>query len=667
MSLNVTPNILDQFDNVSYHFRLYMTREKSIVEIPNIAEFKADGAAFAKNKDVFLLAECGSTRVAIDNVSITTIPVTTLRTKTGVATNISFELYEPNSVKFFDYLSLAAKELSIDNFLKCTYYLELTFKGRKADTSLPVESPNDTYTIANKRWVWPIYITEVSTSITASGANYSFSAVPYDEVAYSDTYGVLTKDFVAKNVKKVEDVLEQLAKEYNEWYDVQDIPNKNETHDNDNLQAEHPNSKTKNKIYFDISGIKDKSNLELVSKDELENRANISDNLEYEPSKDEITLTFAKGTSINDVIDITMSITKMAQRIAKEDQEAELAVEKGQEPPSPTYKIKNLYKVFTKSGPIPADKEKPIEPYVYTSPFPFDNSYFSREASINPVTNDYAKALVYYIRDYLEPAATTKANESINPLTHNDIKNNIKKIYHYNGTGLNDQVLSFDINFKFSFFQNIPSAKGLDHQDTNSIAKKTAEKVKNVEKNETEGAQPKAHSSKASNNAVNTLVAANPNTLGQDTTARQDGPPDGSRLYFNALFNQVMNKNESGDLLQAEFTIKGDPFWLATKTYGLNRQKLYRLEYVDSIPNTVNINSSPPGVLVRVFASEQNDIETGVISSTASRINRTITGLYFVTSVTHDFSDGAYTQTLSSYREIRVPADEINKLIDSTL
>jgi hypothetical protein len=69
----------------------------------------------------------------------------------------------------------------------------------------------------------------------------------------------------------------------------------------------------------------------------------------------------------------------------------------------------------------------------------------------------------------------------------------------------------------------------------------------------------------------------------------------------------------------------------------------------------------------RLFQSEENTQDSGTVSVTSARTNRTITGLYYVIKVKHTFAGGKFEQQLDARRESRVNVNEINNFIKSRI
>lgn len=633
----ITANELDKFDNTTYHFRLYISREMPTPTLlPNNKTVWPES-----NPQSILLAETASTRVAIDDVAITTLACASTETKTSVSKKIEFQLHEASSVKFFDNLAAAARKLGVKQFTMATYYFELSFKGRDPITSMPI---NPDGSIFAKKWIWPMFITSINTNITASGATYNVTALPTDQIAYTDSLGILSKDFVAEGVKTAQDVMNKMAEEYNNPKAAAlNPPNKQEDEDTQGKNVEHANLRKNNFLEFDFSQMK-QSDLELMTKKELINRSDLSDNIK-QTKDDTLTLTFAKGTSYVDIIDITMSITRKAHTIAKESKEAQKAKANGEPVANDNFIVKNLYRIEARTAP-------------------------RYNEQLSNSTGDYPKHIKYYVLDYKYPSVRDASNDDKDPTLLAEVRKNIRKAYFYNFTGLNSQVIDFDIQFNFAFQFPIPEAAGIDRNDANTITQNASKQTGNPDyfsKNSGIKALPALVAPELESIPGSGVISYGTIDSNRLDSSGGDGPPDNSRTFFNTLLSQayMQGSGYGGDLLEVEMKIKGDPFWLGP-AYPVSITSIDRLAYEPPIIGTqLNIGDMPPMFLIQVLVPDEADQDTGIVRDSARRNNETIGGLYHVREIEQNFTNGEFNQVLKAFRSVRTPIDQVNKLIQS--
>jgi hypothetical protein len=478
-------------------------------------------------------------------------------------------------------------------------------------------------------------------------------------------------------VKSVTDVLQQLSERIKN-------PDKEIKNEN-NISIKNPNVDKKNKVFFDTS-LMDSEDLLFVSQEKIINRKNEMVSFEYkgEAQDGAKTFTFSRGTSYTAIIDICMSLTKMAAIQVKpltDKQEQGLKSISKEEDRKKARKeitdrvIKKMYKIHTRSANISYNAPLQSFPNVVTSQLPEDplsnagfnykSDIFGAPVIINPVTNDYSKISVYYVTPYRDSSAIDTDNINVKVLSVNEVKNSIKKIYNYNFTGLNDQIIDFDVNFNFAFFYDLPSANAKDRSDGNTTsASNNAEHTGSTGASETQSTSNGFGSTPKTDEEKNNMAK---NTSGQNQTINAAYEGTGPRSYFNSLLDNTMNANTSGDLLTVEAKIKGDPFWLG-EAMSLSDKTFYKLLLrTETAIDEVSYWDRQAMFVFRLFQSEENTQDSGTVSVTSARTNRTITGLYYVIKVKHTFAGGKFEQQLDARRESRVNVNEINNFIKSRI
>lgn len=181
----VQPNALNRFYQSTYHFRLFvapdtdfmsqaaqpLTSGESGAKMQTIQEFNSKLSQIKK----IILAESGVTGFNIKDVQITTVPAGTTQTRTDVGTTGTITITEPNGISFLDGLQAAGAELRILNYLKCSYYLELTFLGYDENGHF-VGSLSDTDDFkSGGRWTWEITFSNIDVKLTEGGGVYTIS------------------------------------------------------------------------------------------------------------------------------------------------------------------------------------------------------------------------------------------------------------------------------------------------------------------------------------------------------------------------------------------------------------------------------------------------------------------------------------------------------------
>ena len=661
----MTPNILDEVDSPTYHFRLFMTKEAGKVTIPgyNINEYD-DVADLTRDKrgsgtKPILLAETGASRVAIDNVEIEVIPSHSRETKTAQSTKFSFQIVEPNSATFFDDMRLAADILDNDAFYKCSYVLDLSFLGRSYEESAPAR--------LDRRWWYSIAITNVSMNVSASGTTYDVEAIAYGDHGLSSAtgklYGSLTLQEGAGSAQQVFTAVEDMMNS--------PVGKSLVGASSDSKESGNANNRIyQNKYYIHVDP--ELGDLKFNTVDLRENTSTQTDTYEKGDSGGDKGYAFAKGTSIVDLINNVMSVTNMVKEVKdKSDKKTDKA---------DAATIVPLYKIITRTIPVNIKNEFPITSGGNANNITslVDNNL----VKINPESGDYSKVIIYYImkhetaRPYVNnEQAITKTSSA---LRLDKLKTLVKKRYDYIFTGLNDQVIDFNLDFNTSFL--IPFSSTTTNKDAQNLQAASDVNVESDQpppSNNFSTQQPGHGVLKPEYLASTGTSKADSDQLGLEST------PDGSRSFFNAILSQQMSGT---DLVQIDMKIKGDPDWLGrgipTTSETYNRLELDNTvktkandfafkaleggdEYTEKRRVTdISFVKNQPMLVFRAVPPRYYNEDTGLYEVNQNVGNTVINGLYNVIKLTNNFSGGVFTQTLECNKEYRIFPDTIEEALN---
>ena len=130
----------------------------------------------------------GDLELFIDNVNIDALVSPSPKNKHTQATGITFNVIEPYSMgKFLETLHLAAMVANDDdgtkstNYFNAPYCLIIDFKGENDESQLDLSKNTE----GSLRRIIPIRITSADFNVTAGGAMYEVSAIPWNEMAFS--------------------------------------------------------------------------------------------------------------------------------------------------------------------------------------------------------------------------------------------------------------------------------------------------------------------------------------------------------------------------------------------------------------------------------------------------------------------------------------------------
>ena len=207
------------------------------------------------------------------------------------------------------------------------------------------------------------------------------------------------------------------------------------------------------------------------------------------------------------------------------------------------------------------------------------------------------------------------------------------KHYNYMYTGLNKDILEFDIQFNNAFYSSISSVN-------NAANTKDSEKGK---------ATPNAEFASSGE-------SAHPFSTGQKA-AHDNNPPaseapgsveEKAALKIARQFNEAV-MNSDADLITARMTIMGDPYYIADSGVGnFNSEATAYLNL--NADGSMNHSNSQVDVLINFKTPLDINAETGPQFSGSAIGVKDFSGLYQVISVNNSFRQNEFTQELELVR-----------------
>jgi hypothetical protein len=728
VSAKVLPNILDDYDMYTYHFRLYMVSDQATIN--------RDFGPTSKSKKI-VIAESGATTIGIDDVKIESIIGFTKQTGSTASTKFAFTLMQPFGATLLDYIALAGRELNIQNFTKSPFYLELSFRARNPNAPGTKNTSIDD-SISNLVWVWPLMFTKTAISVNAGGSIYAVEAVYNGNLAYTNQAADLETP-VSVDATTVEEFFQGL-KTALEQKEAQKTVNQEELHD----------------VYeFYIDEDIAKERIPPDNPDAVADRS-----AQFLENGDKTTIHFQPGISLDRIVESILASTEKFQRSVKGTEERDtltIAANKEEEAISQI-----LPRIVADTQIIGWDKGR----------------------------RDYARKYRYLITTYDMRTLQTPANEKANIDSQRRYellreRGRLKKIYQYLYTGRNDQVLDFDLTFNFNWYAALPLQAGIytnfstnetgavDNPNDSAENKASVEATgkplaANIATQAKEDAALQAAAPGFSINdyagsfgsalsapfkssfaadinngaadlegddqlaiklrdsasletgitassardflqgrsanrgilskginfdqedpAVEDLYSGEKNvnplvvsyiesTPGQneDLTASAVSTP--GRTMLSALFEQAKSPT-SADLLNIELQIKGDPYWIEPAPIGRSEGFLSTLDHelkkrgldpkstttgaVPATPEnteveTLDAATSQVFILFRCFTPQNFDPESGITPKFTDA--NVLNGFYGVRTVSHEFSQGKFVQTLSAIRDPQINTAEVS-------
>ena len=359
-----------------------------------------------------VIAETGvTTRILIDDLEIKSYIAPNRNIKNQESVRFDFVLREYYGAGLIDQIFIASQELGIKNYNKSPYYLEVTFAGRDRDSSSPDIDAN------SLRWVWPIFIRTIETEVDASGSLYNVEAYVYGNIAQLDDAGSIPKA-VTVSGQTVGDALTDLQNQLNNMATQEAVTNVT-IPDNYKIEAE------------------DKINELSLVDDAYTFSPGWTTNIE-DDDRTTREISLEKNLNIGEAINRIISVSPAYQALSKNTETA------SEQDVTDAEKTKQIHRIFSSA----------------------------KQTQFDIGRGDYAKTLNYNVRLYEMSTLQASVSESNanGRIKAEELKSKglIRKRYDYIYTGINDQVLDFDLRFNFGWYVNMPSQGGLFTQHSNA-------------------------------------------------------------------------------------------------------------------------------------------------------------------------------------------------------
>lgn len=594
-----------------------------------------------------------TTEYFIDNVEIQSTLAVTSYTKQTNANIINFEVQEPYSMGVF-LQTLAVSVVEADpekqSYTEAAYVLQIDFIGYD-DEGNAIQIPNTTR-------YFPFKLNGVDFNVNAGGSVYRVNGVAWNEQAFADEVQVITSDLELKG-RTIADFLarggdgdESLTYTLNEnkrrvaedrdeptpadEYRILFPTKESEITNGDNIiedtsratetpQTDQVNVVTGESIDPDLlKSLEEEGELNSIGSSKLVkenfdvgNQAFARPDLVQDEDDDENllfrrgnieisgdlrTINFPKFMRIQDVIEEIILLSEYGRRFALSEPD-----DQG---------MKNWFRIQSEV-------------------------YEKSNTSGETLQNRSAKIYVYKVVEY-KVHESRFSNPSYAPQGVSNLKNYIPKDYNYIYSGLNDDIINFDIVFNTAFYQALRNNLGVFSQDS-----RTGGAARDQTQERTIYG-----TSREANNAGALLQGTSEETIRSNGIRGGSGAEEQPETAIARQFNEILVNG--ADLITADMEIWGDPYYIADTgigNYSSGQKSQFETEdrSIDYRFNEpfVNLNFRTP-----IDLSEEGSME---FPTAGSEPVAQFSGIYRVNLVTNYFSANKFTQNLTM---VRMPNQE---------
>jgi len=509
----------------------------------------------------------------VDNLVLRNSVAPTEAAGTSSVYQIQFQIVEPYGVKFIDTLRKVAKAQGYANHMGAVYNLKIEFKGVDDDLK-PTSIPNTTRNI-------PISIYTVDMNVEAGVTTYAIQAAPAHYTGLQNIYDFVSEDINAYG-NTVGEIVNSFFERYTEVQRRRQKDGKVIQPDEYELDAAGSEDILTSPVGYDENSAPHRTkNISILASDG--------------PPGERQTgrkVTIAKGSSIVDVL--TKIVVESEYYRNKFDDNNNLVQKDGDG-------FTTSLRIFTKLQILSPDNG----------------------------SGRQAVKLKYYLRTQRVSA------QHLNYKSNEDLVSDVKasRTYDYLYTGKNQDVLDFNINYKFAYYQKVPyfDAEG------------------NIILNDKLSAKSNGTSSDASASETNTTGDTADTAVVSERDSYTSIIPDAEAkgLGMATIFDQIL-QNPAGDLLVCQLDILGDPYWIEQKSVLTNnmagKSEGGSNTYIDG-----SVLPDDTEVFIRLNFKVPSDIddEKGLFKIDSAAFFK---GIYKVFICESRFEGGMFTQNLSMYR-----------------
>lgn len=579
----------------------------------------------------------------IDDLTFKSIVGSDNISKATIVCEVEFQITEPYGINFLKELwDFNTKKLKVNNYLDTCYMLTIEWKGFHDDGKF--ESLNS----SNQIKYIPVKIVNISIQLTATGAVYSVSAVPYNYISSTQLFGYVPESISVQGKTLKEIITGDFQPKLNE--NLKKSAETNYKSINPSPVVEYRFNFVERKINGTVVNI---GSYKLSEQNDVNTQNAALGKFENKNIEDELAKNMKSFSLLNRTIPTGQTVTFSGKEQIIEAL-SQLVI-MSEYVTSQIRKFKenynNIFSQGKKEGKtdleiskiIQNDKElnKPINWFKILPRVVKENDW-------NEQTNMYNKVIQFDIVPYVIYDSRNSNNIIGGTKPSND---QVVKEYFYFFTGQNTEVLNCDIKFNTIYFNYLQS-------NINKINQATGTKPVNNPKEP--GVAPQDPAAGETGPDTSAAVSGTPMSptrqvvnVGKNTIERSKAAQFSSSLY------------SSTDLIQVTLEIMGDPDLILQDSIMYDTSAMEDEEAEDGYTGSITMTNEEKYMRLTFVSPQDIDLETGLIKKENQSI---FDGIYRMNIVTSVLKQGKFTQSLELLKVVMVDpsikASDRNELPD---
>lgn len=586
--------------------------------------------------DGFNTNSAGRFDMFIDNVAIDSlIGAGSKQGGASIATNITFDVYEPYSMNgFIEALQVAANAAGYNDYMKAAFALRVQFQGY-SDTATNAQMRAEIVPMSTR--FFPITITEIGVDVNEQGTRYRVNCVPVNQMGLGAPTNSLLTDIKVEG-KTVGEVLENFFKELNKMSEDQAKKSNAQANNWDKYEISAPKLATVGSPQNTKAAILNGSTSTSYTSKIIQ--ANMNDEL--------TSLNVFKFADPKNYPGANTPGSTSTQAVSNPST-GKINVTKGTVMFSAGAQIHDCIAAIVRDSTYTRDLIKPEKIQEYQKGDGMVTYFTVRlETDIRgeDKTNNKKFQTYRYVLEPYQIHYTRIPGQEQGTVNLKDVKGKIKRAYNYIYSGKNVDVLKFALKFDNLYFSAIPAMMG-NRLATNPTAS-TAGPDQIVEtKNQASNAVPADQQSDSASSNPTASRRADPSMNSFTPQGNKAGQPQGDpyALLAQNLHETILN---SVDLINGTLEILGDPYFLVTG--GMGNADLNLKEPLLTKDGQAPITQGD--VFINVNFRNPIDINSKTGLAEFGTYPISFSGVYRVLTLKNTFKDGVFTQALDI---IRVP------------
>lgn len=420
-------NPLSDLSSATYKIKLFMTAQREVVTKAKVNSIQAIYSAIDSLPQA-ILAESGVTAgFNIGSVTMEEMVAPGFQNRNTGLTTMKIIITEPNGSSFVESIAKSARKLGISNYQQFWYYMEISFGGYDAEGNLLTNALAGTSLASGGRWIYQIKIINCEVKMDEVGATYVLTCQPSALDAFEDTMVGSVPDNLKVTGSTIGEFLENFGTELTKAYDARYLGRLF------NFKFQARNLAGNNSAIDPSTFRLQQSEQDPISATELS----------IATSGSGVTVQIPRGTRVSDVIDYVWASCEDAQKVMLDTK-------------SP-YELEDEGATWN-GKPYRESVVPKIEPDVTVTGY-------------DPIMNCYMQDIVYNIYGYYTYAPNLSPNQAIQAGKEGQNvggkiaqrlkdKGYLRKRYDFRYTGLNTEVIRFDLDFNFAFASVLPRLSG---------------------------------------------------------------------------------------------------------------------------------------------------------------------------------------------------------------